>query len=289
MRRAETVARVGSEQIRLLPGFLRAQVLVSEDRESLVTATWWSDRESFEEFRQSEIGRAAAVLAVEARPEAVLAAAPRRRRGAVSTPLRGDDPNGTRRDPGPVRPRRPRALGLWKEGRPRRRAARGLRGRRRAARRPRLPGARRPDEGLPGRRDPGPRRGLPRQGGLHRGHLRDARAQLLYQIDPLPLRGGARQREGEPRHGPGAARQGEHRREAPDAAGRSSRRSASRSSTTRCPPGTRPAPRSTPRRRRPTRRRSTSATRTSRRRSTVSWARRRSRPATSSGAARARC
>ncbi len=69
MRRAETVARVGSEQIRLLPGFLRAQVLVSEDGETLVTATWWSDRESFEQFRQSEIGRTAAVLAVEAHPK----------------------------------------------------------------------------------------------------------------------------------------------------------------------------------------------------------------------------
>jgi heme-degrading monooxygenase HmoA len=67
-RRAATVARVGTEQLRLLPGFLRAQVLVSEDGESLVTAVWWSDRESFEQFRRSEIGRAAAVLASEARP-----------------------------------------------------------------------------------------------------------------------------------------------------------------------------------------------------------------------------
>jgi heme-degrading monooxygenase HmoA len=70
MRRAGTVARMGTEQIRLLPGFLRAQVLVSEDGESLVTATWWSDRESFEQFRLSEIGRAAAVLATEAHPKA---------------------------------------------------------------------------------------------------------------------------------------------------------------------------------------------------------------------------
>ena len=65
-RRAETLARVGAERLRLLPGFLRAQVLVSEDGESLVTATWWSERESFEQFRQSEIGRAAAVLATSA-------------------------------------------------------------------------------------------------------------------------------------------------------------------------------------------------------------------------------
>jgi heme-degrading monooxygenase HmoA len=68
-RRAETVARVGQE-LRLLPGFLRAQVLVSEDGESLVTITWWADRESFEQFRQSETGRAAAVLATGAHPKA---------------------------------------------------------------------------------------------------------------------------------------------------------------------------------------------------------------------------
>jgi hypothetical protein len=46
-----------------------AQVLVSEDGESLVTATWWSDRESFEQVRTSEFGRAAASLAVEAHPK----------------------------------------------------------------------------------------------------------------------------------------------------------------------------------------------------------------------------
>jgi heme-degrading monooxygenase HmoA len=68
-RRADTLARAGAEQLRLLPGFLRAQVLVSEDGESLVTATWWSDRESFEQFRTSEFGRAAASLAVEAHPK----------------------------------------------------------------------------------------------------------------------------------------------------------------------------------------------------------------------------
>ena len=68
-RRAEAVARVGAE-LRLLPGFLRAQVLVSEDGQNLVTATWWSDRESFEQFRKSELGRAAAVLATEAHPKA---------------------------------------------------------------------------------------------------------------------------------------------------------------------------------------------------------------------------
>lgn len=68
-RRAETVTRVGTEQLRLLPGFLRAQVLVSEDGETLVTAVWWSDRESFEQFRRSDIGRATTMLAAEAGPK----------------------------------------------------------------------------------------------------------------------------------------------------------------------------------------------------------------------------
>jgi heme-degrading monooxygenase HmoA len=51
-RRADSLARIGAE-LRLQPGFLRAQVLASEDGLTLVTATWWSDRESFEQFRKS--------------------------------------------------------------------------------------------------------------------------------------------------------------------------------------------------------------------------------------------
>ncbi len=68
-RRAEALARLGAE-LRSRPGFLRAQVLVAEDGQCLVTATWWSDRESFEQFRSSDLGRAAAVLATEAHPKA---------------------------------------------------------------------------------------------------------------------------------------------------------------------------------------------------------------------------
>jgi heme-degrading monooxygenase HmoA len=67
--RAESLARFGAG-LRLQPGFLRAQVLVSEDGLSLVTATWWSDRESFEQFRKSDLGRTAAALAAEAHPKA---------------------------------------------------------------------------------------------------------------------------------------------------------------------------------------------------------------------------
>ena len=36
---------------------------------ALVTATWWSDRESFQQFRASEVGRAATLLAAEAGPK----------------------------------------------------------------------------------------------------------------------------------------------------------------------------------------------------------------------------
>jgi heme-degrading monooxygenase HmoA len=69
-RQADNLARIASEKIRALPGFLRARVFVSEDGESLVTLTEWSDRESFQQFRQSEFGQAAIRLAAELHPVA---------------------------------------------------------------------------------------------------------------------------------------------------------------------------------------------------------------------------
>jgi heme-degrading monooxygenase HmoA len=69
-RQADNLARIASEKIRALPGFLRARVLVSEDGESLVTLTEWSDRESFLLFRQSEFGQAAIRLAAALHPTA---------------------------------------------------------------------------------------------------------------------------------------------------------------------------------------------------------------------------
>ena len=69
-RQADNLARIASKKIRSLPGFLRARVLVSEDGESLVTLTEWSDRESFQQFRQSEFGQAAIRLAAELHPVA---------------------------------------------------------------------------------------------------------------------------------------------------------------------------------------------------------------------------
>jgi heme-degrading monooxygenase HmoA len=70
LRQAQNLARIASEKIRGLPGFLSARVFVSEDGDSLVTLTEWSDRESFLQFRQSEFGQAAIHLAAELHPEA---------------------------------------------------------------------------------------------------------------------------------------------------------------------------------------------------------------------------
>ena len=69
-RQADNLARIASEKVRGLPGFLGARVFVSEDGASLVTLTEWSDRESFQQFRQSEFGQAALRLAAELHPQA---------------------------------------------------------------------------------------------------------------------------------------------------------------------------------------------------------------------------
>jgi heme-degrading monooxygenase HmoA len=61
-RQADNLLRLVSETVRRLPGFLRGRVFVSEDGESLVTLTEWSDREAFQGFRQSEFGRTAVQL-----------------------------------------------------------------------------------------------------------------------------------------------------------------------------------------------------------------------------------
>jgi heme-degrading monooxygenase HmoA len=69
-RHAEKLASIAFEKVRDLPGFLRGRVFVSEDGESLVTLTEWSDRESFQQFRQSEFGQAAIRLAADLHPTA---------------------------------------------------------------------------------------------------------------------------------------------------------------------------------------------------------------------------
>jgi quinol monooxygenase YgiN len=69
-RQADNLVRMAGEKVRLLPGFLRGRVFVSEDGDSLVTLTEWSDRESFQQFRQSEFGQAAILLTAELHPKA---------------------------------------------------------------------------------------------------------------------------------------------------------------------------------------------------------------------------
>jgi len=69
-RQGTNLAKIASEKIRLLPGFLRSRILLSEDGKSLVTLTEWSDRSSFEQFRESEFGRAAVRLAADLHPQA---------------------------------------------------------------------------------------------------------------------------------------------------------------------------------------------------------------------------
>jgi heme-degrading monooxygenase HmoA len=69
-RQADNLIKLASGQVRLLPGFLRGRVFVSEDGESLVTLTEWSDRESFQQFRQSEFGRAAVQVTSTLHPKA---------------------------------------------------------------------------------------------------------------------------------------------------------------------------------------------------------------------------
>jgi heme-degrading monooxygenase HmoA len=69
-RQADNLVKLAKERVRLLPGFLRGRVLLSEDGESLVTLTEWSDRQSFEQFRATEFGRTATLLVAELHPKA---------------------------------------------------------------------------------------------------------------------------------------------------------------------------------------------------------------------------
>lgn len=81
-RHADNLARLAGERIRLMPGFLRGRVLVSEDGRSLVTLTEWRDRESFQQFRQSDFGQAAATLTAGLHPQSYWLTA----RALVETP-----------------------------------------------------------------------------------------------------------------------------------------------------------------------------------------------------------
>jgi heme-degrading monooxygenase HmoA len=67
-RQADNLIRLVSERVRSLPGFRGARVFLSEDGKNLVTLTEWRDREAFQNFRQSEFGRAATELVAELHP-----------------------------------------------------------------------------------------------------------------------------------------------------------------------------------------------------------------------------
>lgn len=66
----EKLIRLSAERVRTLPGFRGGRILVSEDGASLVTLTEWRDREAFEQFRDSDVGRSAIRFAAELHPKA---------------------------------------------------------------------------------------------------------------------------------------------------------------------------------------------------------------------------
>jgi heme-degrading monooxygenase HmoA len=68
-RQADNFLRLVRDEIRRRPGFLRSRVFLSDDGTSLVTLTDWSDRESFQKFRESDFGRAAMELVHELHPK----------------------------------------------------------------------------------------------------------------------------------------------------------------------------------------------------------------------------
>ena len=69
-RQADNLLRLASEKVRHMAGFLGGRVFLSEDGESLVTLTEWSDRESFQQFRRSDFGAAAVQLTAGLHPKA---------------------------------------------------------------------------------------------------------------------------------------------------------------------------------------------------------------------------
>ena len=114
-------------------------------------------------------------------------------------------------------------------------SARGARRHRRPTRRADPDGTRRPDARLPGRRDPGARRGLPRCRRVPGRLARAPRAGALPHR-PQAARGVAGQRARRTRHGAGAVREDAERREASAAAGGQAGRQRCRNSTTPSPP-----------------------------------------------------
>jgi heme-degrading monooxygenase HmoA len=69
-RAADNLAVLAAQKIRLLPGFLRGRIFVSDDGLNLISIAEWSDRESFEQFRRSEFGQSATQLLANLNPKA---------------------------------------------------------------------------------------------------------------------------------------------------------------------------------------------------------------------------
>jgi heme-degrading monooxygenase HmoA len=82
VQKADNIVKLAEERLRGVSGLIRARVFLSEDGESLVTLTEWSDRDSFQKFREGDFGRAAAAVMVGAHPKAFWL----RQHAAVGTP-----------------------------------------------------------------------------------------------------------------------------------------------------------------------------------------------------------
>ena len=67
---ADALYRLSEGAMRAMPGFIGARVFVGEDGGSVVSLVEWRDRESFINFRQSELGRTAVEQAGELHPTA---------------------------------------------------------------------------------------------------------------------------------------------------------------------------------------------------------------------------
>jgi heme-degrading monooxygenase HmoA len=67
---ADALVRAAESAMRNMPGYISGSVFLSEDGTSVVSLVEWRDRESFMQFRQSEMGQAAAHVAGDLHPKA---------------------------------------------------------------------------------------------------------------------------------------------------------------------------------------------------------------------------
>ena len=67
---AETLVRMAEEPLRDMPGFVAARLFLGEGGDCIVSMIEWRDRESFQNFRTSDFGRASVQVAGELHPKA---------------------------------------------------------------------------------------------------------------------------------------------------------------------------------------------------------------------------